>query len=95
MLTNGIQRYWLATCQGVYAPEHVIFKKGTPAYTPALYDQPKKLPPSFAALGAFCFGVFGVIMGMSQFGSAGSVGEAVGGLSRDEGGVELASAFPF
>lgn len=53
MLTTSIQGYWLAIYKGISAPEHVIFKEGMSAYTPALYDQLKKLPLSFAALGAF------------------------------------------
>ncbi|KAF7510082.1 hypothetical protein GJ744_007186 [Endocarpon pusillum] len=55
-----------ATYQGISALEYVIFKKGMPACTPALYDQPKQLPPSSAALGAFCFGVFGADICFSE-----------------------------
>lgn len=36
------------------------------SYIAAHYDQPSKLPPSFAAIFAFCCGVAGMITGMSQ-----------------------------
>lgn len=67
--------YWLAIYEGVALPEHIIFRKGTTGYTPEHYDQPHYLPPSFAALGAFCFGVLGAAMGMAQ---AWFIGESPG-----------------
>lgn len=51
--------YWLAVYSAISLPEHFIFKRGIRGYSPEHYDQPKYLPPSFAALGAFCFGVVG------------------------------------
>lgn len=60
------QAYWLAIYEGISLPEHFIFKRGFSGYAPEIYDQPHKLPPSIAALGAFCFGVFGAVMGMAQ-----------------------------
>jgi purine-cytosine permease-like protein len=65
-LTNNPQAYWLAIYEGVSLPEHIIFRKGTTGYAPETYDVPKKLPPSLAAMGAFCFGIFGAVMGMAQ-----------------------------
>lgn len=61
-------------------------------YNIADYDEPKKLPPSFAALGAFCFGIFGAVVGMAQIWFTGPVGKAVGG---GDVGFELAFAFSF
>ncbi len=58
--------YWLAIYEGISLPEHIVFRKGTTGYTPEHYDQPHYLPPGFAALGAFCFGVLGAAMGMAQ-----------------------------
>lgn len=51
--------YWLAIYSAISLPEHFLFKKGFRGYSPEHYDQPKYLPPSFAALGAFCFGIVG------------------------------------
>jgi len=45
--------YWLAIYEGISLPEHFIFRGGFSGYIPSEYDQPMKLPPSFAALGAF------------------------------------------
>jgi purine-cytosine permease-like protein len=64
-------------------------------YILAHWDQPHKLPPSFAALGAFCFGVFGAIMGMAQKWFTGPAGKAVGGVFGGDIGFELAFAFTF
>jgi purine-cytosine permease-like protein len=59
--------YWLAIYEAVALPEHIIFRKGTRGYAPEHYDQPHHLPPSYAALGAFCFGILGAAMGMAQY----------------------------
>lgn len=85
--------YWLAIYESVAIAEHVIFRKGFQGYIPAHYDQPDRLPPSFAALGAFCFGVFGAVMGMAQVWFTGPVGKAVGGLFGGDIGFQLAFAF--
>ena len=58
--------YWLAIYESIALPEHFIFKKRSSGYVPENYDQPSKLPPSIAALGAFCVGIVGAVMGMSQ-----------------------------
>jgi purine-cytosine permease-like protein len=64
-------------------------------YAAAHYDQPSKLPPSFAALGAFCFGVVGAVLGMAQIWFTGPAGKAVGGKFGGDIGFELAFAFAF
>lgn len=58
--------YWLAIYEGISLPEHFIFKKGIKGYDPAIYMSPHLLPPGIAAIVAFCFGVFGAVMGMAQ-----------------------------
>jgi purine-cytosine permease-like protein len=93
MLTVLGQGYWLAIYEGISIPEHIIFKKGMRGYVPSHYDQPHKLPPSFAALGAFCFGVFGAVMGMAQVWFTGPAGKAVGGKFGGDIGFEMAFAF--
>lgn len=46
--------------------EHFLFKRGFSGYRPEHYDQPKELPPGIAAIGAFCCGVVGFVMGLDQ-----------------------------
>nr|POE99467.1 purine-cytosine permease fcyb [Quercus suber] len=58
--------YWLAIYEGVALADHFVFKRGIDNYIPEHYDQPDKLPPGFAAVLAFCFGVAGMVTGMSQ-----------------------------
>lgn len=58
--------YWLAIYSGISLTEHFVFKRGFSGYRPEHYDQPDKLPPGIAAVSAFCFGVAGMIVGMSQ-----------------------------
>jgi purine-cytosine permease-like protein len=65
-------------------------------YVPEHYDQPSKLPPSLAAIAAFCFGVAGMVTGMSQVWFVGPIalhaGEAPFG---GDVGFELGFAFSF
>ena len=58
--------YWLAIYSGVAFSDHLIFKRGLAAYDLSIYDKPQKLAVGFAAVLAFCFGVAGMITGMSQ-----------------------------
>ena len=58
--------YWLAIYEGIALTEHFFFKKGFSGYRPEFYDHPKQLPPGIAAVGAFCVGIAGVVLGMSQ-----------------------------
>lgn len=58
--------YWLAIYEGISLTDHFVFKRGFGGYNPEHYDHPEKLPPGVAAVGAFCFGVAGMITGMSQ-----------------------------
>ena len=87
--------YWLAIYEGVSLPEHIIFRRGFTGYAPSTYDQPAKLPPSFAALGAFCCGVAGAVIGMAQVWWIGPVGGLIGGDYGGDVGFELAFGFTF
>ena len=62
---------------------------------PETYDQPNKLPPGIAALSAFCFGVFGAVMGMAQVWFIGPIGGLIGIGYGGDIGFELAFTFAF
>ena len=88
--------YWLAIYEGIAFSEHLIYRRSMDAYEPAFYDQPSKLPPSIAAVFAFCCGVAGMVTGMSQSWFVGPIalhaGEAPFG---GDVGFELGFAFAF
>jgi len=88
--------YWLAIYEGIAFSDHFFFKKGMNGYNPQFYDQPKALPPGIAAVAAFCFGVAGMVTGMSQVWFVGPIalhaGEAPFG---GDVGFELGFAFAF
>ncbi|KAF1810857.1 cytosine-purine permease [Eremomyces bilateralis CBS 781.70] len=86
--------YWLAIYTGIVLTDHFVFKRGFSGYRPEYYDQPSKLPHGIAAVVAFCFGIVGMVVGMSQVWFVGPIalhaGEApIGG----DVGFELAFAF--
>ena len=85
--------YWLAIYEAVSLTEHFVFKKGFGGYRPEIYNQPSRLPPGIAAIGAFCFGVFGAVMGMSQVWFISPIGKHIGGAYGGDIGFELAFAF--
>ncbi|KIX08177.1 uncharacterized protein Z518_02833 [Rhinocladiella mackenziei CBS 650.93] len=85
--------YWLAIYEGISLPEHFLFKRGFSGYSPEHYDQPKYLPPSIAALGAFCFGILGAVMGMAQVWFIGPIGKLIGIGYGGDIGFELAFSF--
>lgn len=58
--------YWLAIYEGVAITDHFFFKHGFTGYDISIWDNAKSLPPGFAAIGAFCVGIVGVVLGMSQ-----------------------------
>lgn len=88
--------YWLAIYEGVAFADHFVFKRGMGGYKPEDYDRPERLPPSIAAVTAFCFGVAGMVTGMSQTWWVGPIalhaGEAPFG---GDVGFELGFAFAF
>jgi len=66
------------------------------AYDATIYDQSSRLPPGIAAIFAFCCGIAGMVIGMSQVWFVGPValtaGEAPFG---GDVGFELGFAFAF
>lgn len=91
-LSSPIQAYWLAIYQGVSLTEHFVFKQRK--YDISTWNSPALLPPAIAAVVAFCFGVFGAVMGMAQVWFIGPIGKKIG-LPQYGGdiGFELAFAF--
>ena len=58
--------YWLAIYTGIAFADHFVFKRTLDAYDMNLYDKPGQLAIGLAAVVAFCFGVAGMVTGMSQ-----------------------------
>ncbi|KAJ5765050.1 hypothetical protein N7520_004609 [Penicillium odoratum] len=85
--------YWLAIYTGISVADHFIFKRGFGGYTPENYDKPEKLPIGIAATVAFCFGVAGMVTGMSQTWYTGPIAKHAGGYG--DVGFELGLAFSF
>ncbi|CAG7917611.1 unnamed protein product [Penicillium olsonii] len=86
--------YWLAIYSGIAISDHFVFRRGFAGYCADDYDKPHKLPMGIAASVAFCFGVAGVVVGMSQTWWTGPIARhagdpAVGG----DVGFELGFAF--
>lgn len=85
--------YWLAIYEGISLMEHFVFKRGFGGYHPENYMNPKLLPPGFAAIGAFLFGVMGAVLGMAQVWFTGPIGKLCGGDFGGDVGFELGFAF--
>lgn len=86
------QGYWLAIYEGIALTEHFVFKQRK--YDISIWNTPGLLPPGIAAVLAFCFGVFGAVMGMAQVWFIGPVGRKIGDPSYGgDVGFELAFAF--
>ena len=86
--------YWLAIYEGVSLSEHIFFRRGFGGYAPENYLDRHKLPPGIAAIIAFCFGVMGAILGMSQVWFEGPIGALCGAPPfGGDVGFELAFAF--
>lgn len=78
--------------EGIALTEHFVFKRGMSGYRPDHYDNPKKLPPGIAAVTAFCFGVCGFVLGMSQVWFIGPIAQTISAYGGDIG-FELGFAF--
>ncbi|KAL8766146.1 MAG: hypothetical protein Q9209_006986 [Squamulea sp. 1 TL-2023] len=88
--------YWLAIYEGIALPEHFFFRRGITGYTIADYTSPHLLPPGIAAIVAFCFGVFGAVMGMAQVWFVGPIGKHIGEMPfGGDIGFPLAFCFAF
>lgn len=85
--------YWLAIYEGISVSEHIIYKRGFSGYAPENYMNKNKLPPGFAAIIAFGFGIMGAVLGMAQQWFTGPVGKLCGGLFGGDVGFELAFGF--
>ncbi|KAK7534520.1 purine-cytosine permease [Phyllosticta citricarpa] len=86
--------YWLAIYEGIAVSDHFVFKRGIGGYNPEDYDKPGKLPPGIAAILAFCFGVAGMVTGMSQTWWIGPIARHAGLPSiGGDVGFELGFAF--
>lgn len=86
--------YWVAIYQAIALVEHFVFRGGVRGYRPDDYTDAKALPPGYAALAAFLFGVMGATLGTSRPGFIGPIGKLCGGpeLGGDVG-AEIAFAF--
>ncbi|KAK7204027.1 purine-cytosine permease FCY2 [Myxozyma melibiosi] len=71
--------YWLAIYEAIALSEHFIFKRGFSGYDVSIYQNPSKLPIGLAAFGAFCCGVMGAVMGMSQEWFTGPIAKLIPG----------------
>lgn len=85
--------YWLAIYEGISISEHVFFKRGFSGYEVQNYLEPSKLPPGFAAITAFLFGVMGAVLGMAQVWFTGPIGKLCGTAYGGDIGFELAFSF--
>lgn len=85
--------YWLAIYEGISLSEHFIFRKGYGGYHPEDYMHREKLPPGWAAMVAFLFGVMGAVLGMAQVWFTGPIGKLCGTEFGGDIGFELAFTF--
>lgn len=87
----SILGYWLAIFVTVLLEEHFIFRKCNFAnyHVENTWNNKKKLPLGWGALGAFCFGAAGVAVGMDQIWYEAPIAKTFGG----DIGFELASGF--
>jgi purine-cytosine permease-like protein len=85
--------YWLAIYEGISLSEHFIFRKGYDGYHPEDYMHREKLPPGWAAMVAFLFGVMGAVLGMAQVWFIGPIGKLCGTEFGGDIGFELAFTF--
>ncbi|KAI0474775.1 purine-cytosine permease [Xylaria cf. heliscus] len=85
--------YWLAIYEGVSLTEHFVFRRGFKGYQLEDYANPKKLPPSFAAISAFIVGIAGAVLGMAQVWFTGPIGRLCGAEFGGDVGFELAFSF--
>lgn len=96
LYANFFLGYWLAIYEGIAFSDHFLYKRSMDAYQVEFYDQPSKLPPSFAAVFAFCCGVAGMVTGMSQTWFVGPIALAAGKAPfGGDVGFELGFTFAF
>ena len=92
----GVIGYWSAAFIGIVLVEHVLFRRGSfSAYIKdeQAWDDMKKLPPGFAAIGAalLCLGL--LVPGMAQIWYTGPIGEKTGDIGFEIAFVLSASMY--
>jgi NCS1 nucleoside transporter family len=85
--------YWLSIYEGIALTEHFVFKRGFAGYQPENYMSPELLPPGYAAVVAFLFGVMGAVLGMAQVWFTGPIGKLAGGEFGGDVGFMLGFSF--
>jgi purine-cytosine permease-like protein len=86
--------YWLAIYVGIGLTEHFVFRRGMKGYNVEDYDKAEKLPVGLAAIGAFLFGVAGMVVGMDQIWWIGPIAHHAGAPPfGGDVGFELAFTF--
>jgi purine-cytosine permease-like protein len=94
--SNNNTGYWLAIYEGIAFCDHFLYKRTMAAYDTAIYDQSAQLPPGIAAIFAFCCGIAGMVLGMSQVWYVGPVALKAGKAPfGGDVGFELGFAFAF
>ncbi|KAK7914663.1 NCS1 nucleoside transporter [Apiospora marii] len=85
--------YWLAIYEGISLSEHFLFRRSYDGYQPEDYTEPGLLPPGYAAVSAFGFGIMGAVLGMAQVWFTGPIGKLCGAEAGGDIGFELAFCF--
>jgi purine-cytosine permease-like protein len=87
--------YWLAIYSGVALTDHFVYKRGKfSSYDADLYDNKKELAIGISAIFAFCAGVAGAALGMSQVWYVGVLARKIGDPTfGGDIGFELAFGF--
>ncbi|KAK4170440.1 permease for cytosine/purines, uracil, thiamine, allantoin-domain-containing protein [Cladorrhinum sp. PSN259] len=74
----SITGYWVAGYCGIVFVEHFVFRRGFDGYRVADINNPKALPPGYAAFASFALGAVGVVLGMSQTWYVGPIAKLCG-----------------
>jgi len=85
--------YWLAIYEGISLTDHFVFRHGMNGYRIEDHLNARALPPGIAAVIAFCFGVAGMVTGMSQVWWIGPIAKYAGLAYGGDVGFELSFAF--
>lgn len=88
-----ITGYWVSIYSAVGLVEHFVFRRGYDGYRVTDVDNPKALPPGYAAASAFLVGIVGVALGMSQQWFTGPISKLCGGEKGGDVAFELGFGF--
>ncbi|KAJ9192177.1 hypothetical protein DTO164E3_8513 [Paecilomyces variotii] len=86
--------YFISLYIGIVLSEHFLYRRQR-GYVPDTYMAPEKLPVSYAALFAFCCGVAGAVIGMSEAWWTGPLAKAISEDVPGDIGFQLSFAFAF